>query len=127
MFNKVILIGNLTRDPEMKFTPAGKAVCTLGIAVNTGYGDQKETLFINVVAWGKQAEACEKYLAKGKQVLVEGSLREQKWEKDGKKHSKFEINASAVQFMGGKGEGEGEKPATQPDDPANWPGDVEAF
>jgi single-strand DNA-binding protein len=107
MFNKVILIGNLTRDPELRYTPQGTAVATFRLAVNSNYksgGDgKKETLFIDVVVFGKQAEPCSQYLSKGRPALVEGRLQEGRWEKDGQQHSKMEVIAQTVRFLGQKG------------------------
>lgn len=100
MFNKVILIGNLTRDPELRYTPQGTAVAKFGIATNRKYGEGKEeTYFGDVTVWGKQAENCSKYLSKGSRVLVEGRLVTEKWERDGKSHSKTAITAEKVQFL----------------------------
>ncbi len=108
MFNKVILIGNLTKDPELRYTPKGTPVCTLRLASTTRYksGDsmKDETLFINVVVWGKQGETAAQYLSKGKSCLVEGRLQEQRWETDGQQKSRFEIVAQAVRFLGKKDE-----------------------
>lgn len=103
MFNRVILIGNLTKDPEVRYTPNGTPVATIRIAVNsrTKQGDEwkDETLFIDAVTFGKQAETCGKYLSKGNPVLVEGRLRERKWESDGAQKSKFEVIANNIRFI----------------------------
>ena len=103
MFNKVILVGNLTRDPELRYTPSGTAVATLRLAVTTKYksGDEfkEETLYIDAVVWGRQGETASQYLAKGRRVLVEGRLVERRWETDGQQKSKMEINAQTVKFM----------------------------
>ncbi|MEM4134398.1 MAG: single-stranded DNA-binding protein [Candidatus Micrarchaeia archaeon] len=103
MFNKFIAVGNLTRDPEIRYTPSGIAVTILPIAVNTRFksnGETKEeTLFIDVVVFNKQAETCVQYLSKGKSILVEGRLRERKWEKEGVTHRKMEVIANTVKFM----------------------------
>jgi len=103
MFNRIILVGNLTRDPETRYTPSGVAVTTVPIAVNTRYkqGEEikEETLFINAIVFGKQADNCYQYLTKGQQVLVEGRLRERTWEQDGVKRSRFEVIASSVRFF----------------------------
>ncbi|MGO9015311.1 MAG: single-stranded DNA-binding protein [Dissulfurispiraceae bacterium] len=103
MFNRIILIGNLTRDPEVRYTPGGTPVTTISIAVNSKYkqGDdtKEEVLFINAVVFGKQAESCGKFLSKGNPVLVEGRLRERKWESEGVQKSKFEVIARDVRFM----------------------------
>lgn len=111
MFNKVIMVGNLTQDPELRYTASGTAVANLRIAVSSKYrsGDEykEETLFIDVVVWGKQGESCSQYLSKGRQVLVEGRLQERSWESDGQKRRKTEIVANTVRFLGRKGEGGG--------------------
>jgi len=103
MFNRIILIGNLTRDPEVRYTPGGTPVATISIAVNSKYkqGDdtKEEVLFINTVVFGKQAESCGHYLNKGNPVLVEGRLRERKWESEGVQKSKFEVVANNVRFL----------------------------
>ena len=106
MFNRVILIGHLTRDPEVRYTPGGTPVATLPIAVNSKFksGDdwKDETLFIDAVVFGKQAEACGQYLGKGRSVLVEGRLRERRWEYEGQKKSKMEVVANTVRFLSRK-------------------------
>ena len=108
--NKVFLIGNLTRVPELRYTPSGTAVADLRLAVNNTYttqtGEKREdTCFLTVVVWGKQAESCREYLDKGSPILVEGRLQTRDWEtKDGQKRSVTEVVAVRVQFMGrGKG------------------------
>ena len=102
-YNKIILIGNLTKDPELRYTPAGLAVSSFQIAVNESFkkGDdkQEETLFIGVTVFGRQAETTSEYLSKGSGVLVEGRLKESKWEADGQKKSRFEVVANNVRFM----------------------------
>jgi single-strand DNA-binding protein len=103
--NKVFLMGNLTRDPELRYTPNGTAVAGFGVAVNRRYttkeGDRKEDVdFFEVEVWDKQAENCNEYLAKGRGILVEGRLRQDRWEDEsGNKRSKLKIVASSVQFM----------------------------
>jgi single-strand DNA-binding protein len=104
MFNKVIMVGNLTQDVELRYTASGKAVANMRIAVNEKYGDKDETLFIDAVVWGKQAESCSQYLSKGRQVLVDGRLQERSWESDGQTRKKTEIVANTVKFLGSKGE-----------------------
>lgn len=103
MFNRIILIGNLTKDPEVRYTPGGTPVATISIAVNSKYkqGDEtkEEVLFMNAVVFGKQAESCGHYLNKGNPVLVEGRLRERKWEADGVQKSKFEVVARDIRFL----------------------------
>ncbi len=107
MFNKVILIGNLTRDPELRYTPQGTSVCNFGMAVNRKYkqGDEmkEEVTFINIVVFGKQADTCGQYLNKGSSALVEGRLQERRWEtEDGQKRSKHEVVAQSVRFLSRK-------------------------
>ncbi|MEW6587091.1 MAG: single-stranded DNA-binding protein [Nitrospirota bacterium] len=107
MFNKIILIGNLTKDPELRYTPQGTPVAVLRLAVNHRYkqGDEakQETMFIDNVVFGKQAETCSKYLNKGSAVLVEGRLQERRWESNGQQRSKFEVVAQSVRFLGRRG------------------------
>ena len=108
--NKVILLGNLTRDPELRYVPSGTAVANFSIAVNRTYkdgaGEKKEdTSFIRVVVWGKMAEICGEYLTKGRSVLVEGRLKSRAWETpEGQKRSALDVVATSVQFLGPKGE-----------------------
>ncbi len=106
MFNRIILIGNLTRDPEIRYTPSGVAVATVPIAVNSRYRQgnemREETLFIDAVVFGKQAESCTQYLNKGRMVLVEGRLRERRWEYEGQKKNKFEVIANSIRFLSRK-------------------------
>ncbi|MFH1771898.1 MAG: single-stranded DNA-binding protein [Candidatus Omnitrophota bacterium] len=103
--NKVFLVGNLTKDPELRYIPQGTAVATVRIAVNTPFKDkndqqQKDTCFINVIAWGKMAEVCNQYLQKGGQVLVEGRLQSRSWQNnEGKTRSTIEVRAARIQFM----------------------------
>ncbi|MFH1768246.1 MAG: single-stranded DNA-binding protein [Candidatus Omnitrophota bacterium] len=105
--NKVLMIGNLTRDPELRYTPQGTAVATVRIAVNTQFKDKtgetkKDTCFINVIVWGQLAEVCNQYLEKGRSVLVEGRLVSRSWQdSEGKSKSVIEIRAMRVQFMSG--------------------------
>jgi single-strand DNA-binding protein len=105
--NKVILIGNLTRDPEVRFTPKGSAVCDLSIAVNRKWRDeqgnpQEEVTFVDITAWGKTAEFAGQFLAKGRSVFIEGRLQMDSWEDKatGQKRSKLKIVADQVQFLG---------------------------
>ncbi|MFA4830130.1 MAG: single-stranded DNA-binding protein [Thermodesulfovibrionales bacterium] len=103
MYNKVILVGNLTKDPELRYTPQGTAVASFRIAVNSKIKHQgefkDETLFISIVVFGKQAENVGQYLSKGKSVLVEGRLQERRWESEGQQRSKFEVVANSVRFL----------------------------
>ncbi len=110
--NKVLLIGNLTRDPEVRYTPKGTAVGDLGIAINDSYkaqdGTVKETVtYINIEVWGRQAETCKQYLTKGRPIFVEGQLRLDQWEQDGQKKSMLRVRADRVQFLGAGGSGAG--------------------
>jgi single-strand DNA-binding protein len=104
-FNKVIIVGNLTRDPELKQLASGNSVCRLGLASNRqskGQGGtaQQEVCFVDVDVWGPQAEACQKYLAKGRAVLVEGRLKYDTWkDAEGQTRSKHSIVANVVQFL----------------------------
>jgi len=110
-FNKVFLIGNLTRDPELRYTPGGVAVVNLRLAVNRKFRDKsgelkEETCFVTVTAWDKQAETCNQYLQKGRSIFVEGRLQSRSWETtDGQKRSTIDIRAERIQFLGApKGE-----------------------
>ena len=111
--NKVMLIGNLTRNPELKHTPSGLAVCEIGLAVNRRYRtkegeDREETTFVDCEAWGKQAEVLNQYMTKGKPLFVEGRLKLDTWEdKDGGKRSKMRVVIENFQFLGGPGGGAG--------------------
>ena len=103
--NKVLLIGNLTRDPELRYTPAGVAVANLGLAVNRRFKDKsgelkEDVCFITVTVWDKQAEACCQYLQKGKAIFVEGVLQSRFWEtEDKQKRSSIDVRAERVQFL----------------------------
>lgn len=110
-FNQVILMGNLTRDPELRQTPNGQNVCSFSLALNRSYkgsdGEWKEaTDFIDIVAWGPLGERVAQYLSKGRPCLVNGRLQSRSWEQDGQKRSKVEVIAQDVTFLGGGG-GEG--------------------
>ena len=102
--NRVFLAGNLTRDPEIRYTQSGKAVADLNLAINRRYkassGELKEdTCFVNIVAWERQAELAGEYLRKGSSVLVEGSLRLDQWEANGEKRSRLRVVADRIQFL----------------------------
>lgn len=120
MFHTIIVVGNVGRDPEMRYTPSGQAVTSFSVATSRNYtnsaGQQvKETIWFRVSAWGKQAETCNTYLHKGSKVLVEGRLTADPasggprvfTRQDGTTGSSFEISASMVRFLSTKGEGEG--------------------
>lgn len=106
MFNRVILVGNLVEIPKIRALPSGDSAATIRIAVNSKVGNNEETLFINVLTYGKQAENCHLYLNKGDAVLVEGRLRQRTWEQDGNKKTGFEVVANRVVFMPRKKNGE---------------------
>lgn len=99
--NSVILIGNLTRDPELRHTPSGSALCKFGLAMNEKFKDRESTVFVDIVAWAKTAELCSEYLSKGRSVAIDGRLSYSSWEdKDtGKKRSKLEVTADRVVFL----------------------------
>ena len=109
-FNRVILLGNLTRDPELKYIPSGMAVTEIGLAVNdrrkSASGEWiDETTFVDVTLWGRTAEVASEYLSKGSPVLIEGRLKLDTWEKDGKKNSKLRVVGEKMQMVGAKGDG----------------------
>lgn len=114
-FNQVILMGNLTRDPELRQTPNGQSVCSFSLALNRSYkaadGSWTEaTDYVDVVAWGPLGERVAQYLTKGRPCLVNGRLQSRSWEQDGQKRNKVEVNATDVTFLGGAGEGGGGSP-----------------
>ncbi|HYV49362.1 MAG TPA: single-stranded DNA-binding protein [Myxococcaceae bacterium] len=117
--NKVILIGNLGRDPEVRFTPSGQAVANFTVATNESWTDkqgqkQERTEWHRIVVWGKLAELCGEYLSKGRQCFVEGRLQTREWtDKEGKKNYTTEVVAQNVQFLGGRGENAGPRPRAQ--------------
>jgi single-strand DNA-binding protein len=114
-FNRVILVGNLTRDPEVKYTTGGTAVTDLGLAVNRSWFDKQsnqrkeETTFVDVTLWGRQAEVAGEYLSKGRSVLIEGRLQLDTWEDktSGQKRSKLRVVCENMTMLGGRGEGGG--------------------
>jgi single-strand DNA-binding protein len=125
--NKVMLLGNLTRDPELRYTPQGMAVCDFSLALNRVYTNKQsgqrveEVTFVDISAWGRTAELVAEYLKKGRQAFVEGYLRQDRWEgPDGKKNSKIKVTAERVTFVGsrpGGSEGKG-KAAESAEEPA---------
>lgn len=131
-FNKVLLIGNLTKDPELRYTPQGTAVVNLRMAVNRKFKDKsgelkEEVCFITAVAWDRQAETCNQYLHKGSPLLVEGRLQSRSWDDNatGQKRSVIEVRAERIQFLGAPGGGA--KPAnpeeqnqSEPSTEATW-------
>jgi len=113
-FNKVMLMGNLTRDPELRHIDGGNAVCNMGLAVNRKWRDQQgetqeETCFVDIVVWGKQAESCNEYLHKGRPVFIEGRLQLDQWQdrESGQNRSKLKVVAERVQFLGGRDDQQG--------------------
>ncbi|HWP58229.1 MAG TPA: single-stranded DNA-binding protein [Candidatus Acidoferrales bacterium] len=102
-YNKVILVGNLTRDPELRYTPSGLAVCEFSLAVRQGTKQPdggEEVCFVDIVAFGRAGEASKEHLRKGARVLVDGRLTQRRWETpEGRKRSKYEIVAGTVQFL----------------------------
>ncbi|MHC4711825.1 MAG: single-stranded DNA-binding protein [Planctomycetota bacterium] len=109
--NKVLLIGNLTRDPELRYTPGGTAVASFGLATNrkfrTSSGeDREDTCFVDINAFGRQAEVLSEYMAKGRQIFIEGRLHLDQWEdkQTGAKRSKLTVTVENFQFLGGRGE-----------------------
>ena len=104
--NRVLLIGNLTREPELRYVPSGQAVASFTVAVNRFYNDkagqrQQEASFIRVVVWGRRAEVCGQFLTKGSPVFIEGRLQSRNWQtQDGQKRSTIEVVANSVQFLG---------------------------
>lgn len=118
-FNQVILMGNLTRDPELRTTPNGQSVCSFSLALNRSYKGsdgnwQEATDYVDVVAWGPLGERVSQYVTKGRPVLVNGRLQSRSWEQDGQKRSKVEVVAQDVTFLGGRGEGSSDTPAAAP-------------
>jgi single-strand DNA-binding protein len=104
--NKVMLMGNLTRDPEVRYTPKGSAVGDLSLAINSSYKTadgqiKEEVCYVDIVVWGRQAETCKEYLSKGRAVFIEGRLQLEQWESNGEKKSKLKVRAERVQFIGG--------------------------
>lgn len=136
-FNKTILLGNLTRDPELRVTPQGLSICKLSLAVNRTFkdssgGDQEETTYVDVDAFGKPAEIISKYMMKGRPILVEGRLKTDSWtSQSGEKRSKLKVVLENFQFVGGRGDAVSEpgrdsyQSAPRSNQPAE-PGDYES-
>ena len=111
-YNRVVLVGNLTRDPELRYIPSGTAVTEIGLAVNDRRKSQsgewvEETTFIDVTLWARTAEVASEYLSKGSSVLIEGRLKLDQWEKEGQKFSKLRVVGEKMQMLGGRGGGGG--------------------
>ncbi len=120
-YNKVLLLGNLTRDPELRVTPKGTPVCQFGLAVNRQFKDEsgqmrEEVTFVDLEAWGKQAETIAKYLTKGRPLFVEGRLKLDQWDDktSGQKRSKLKVVLENFQFLGGREGGPGGAPGSAP-------------
>ena len=132
MFHKIILVGNLGRDPEMRYTPSGQPVTNMSVATNRTYTDNtgnqvKQTVWFRVTVWGKQAEATHQYMRKGRQVLVEGRMNADEngnpriWTgQDGTPRTSYEVTAETVRFLGGPG-GDGGAAAAQDEPGAGAP------
>lgn len=122
-YNRVILVGNLTRDPELRYIPSGTAVSEIGLAVNDRVkrGEQwvDEATFVDVTLWGRTAEIANEYLSKGANVLIEGRLKLDTWEKDGQKRSKLRVVGEKLQMLGGRTGGNG--PASRGGDSSSHP------
>jgi single-strand DNA-binding protein len=111
--NQVTLLGNLTRDPELRQTPSGQQVCNFSLALNRAYKDQsgewvETTDYVDIVAWGPLGERVSQYLQRGRRVLVQGRLQSRSWEQEGQKRSKVEVLATDVTFLDGRGGGDDE-------------------
>lgn len=131
-FNRVILVGNLTRDPELRYIPSGTAVSDVGLAVNDRVkrGDQwvDEATFVDITLWGRTAEIANEYLSKGSPVLIEGRLKLDRWEKDGQKHSKLKVVGERLQMLGSKaGGGRGGAGGAGGGAPAQFAGEPSQF
>ncbi len=126
-YNRVVLLGNLTRDPELRYIPSGTAVADVGLAVNdrrkNAQGEWvEETTFVEVTLWARTAEVASEYLSKGSPVLIEGRLKLDQWETDGQKRSKLKVIGEKMMLVGSKGGGGGGgRPPAQQDNQYNQP------
>lgn len=130
-FNKVIFMGNLTRNPELRYTPNGTPVASFGLAVGRKFkqGEElkEEVCFVDIVVFGKQAEHCAQYLSKGNGAIIEGRLQQRRWEaEDGQKRSKHEVVAQSVTFMPKKQQGEPGAGQADPHDEPSYDDDEQA-
>jgi len=130
-FNRVILLGNLTRDIEVRYLQSGMAVADVGLAVNDRRKNQagewvEETTFVDVTMWGRTAEVAGEYLSKGSPILIEGRLKLEQWEKDGQKRSKLSVVCERMQMVGSKGGGGGGRGQNQSYDSGGEDGDAPA-
>jgi single-strand DNA-binding protein len=117
--NQVILMGNLTRDPELRQTPNGQNVCSFSLALNRSYKDasgewQESTDYVDIVAWAGLAERVAQYVTKGRRVIVQGRIQSRSWEQDGQKRNKVEVLANDVTFLDSRGSGEASEASSQP-------------
>jgi single-strand DNA-binding protein len=131
-FNRVILLGNVTRDTELRYISSGTAVTDIGLAVNdrrkTASGEWvEETTFVDVTLWGRTAEVAGEYVSKGSPLLIEGRLKLDTWEKDGKKNSKLRVVCDRMQLLGGRGEGGGRGRGPRPEGQATSGGGSDSF
>jgi single-strand DNA-binding protein len=131
--NKVMVIGHLGKDPEMRYTPSGRPVTTFSVAVsrswNTADGERRsETEWFNIVAWGNLAEICKQYLHKGQQVYIEGRLQTRRWEdKEGQKHTSVEVVANEMMMLGDRREGKGPQDEDEEDEISEQIADEDEF
>ncbi len=127
-FNKIIIVGNLGRDPELRYTPQGTPVCSFTVATNDKRkdktGEQQDiTTWFRVTVWGRQAETASQYLTKGRPVYIEGRLRLEEWsDRDGKQRSTLEVHATDMQFIGGRGDDAAPASSTQNTAPTSTAG-----
>lgn len=120
-FNKVVIMGNLTRDPEVRHIPSGAAVCDISLAINNTWKDKstnekkEDVTFVEVTLWGRTAEIAGEYLAKGRPVLIEGRLQQESWtdKESGQKRTKMKVVAESMQLLGGKQQGDSQPAAQQ--------------
>src|SRR5580700_47032 len=124
--NQVTLMGNLTRDPELRQTPTGQNVTSFSLALNRSYKDasgewQEATDYVDIVCWGPLAERVAQYLSKGRRCLVQGRLQSRSWEQDGQKRNKVEVLANDVTFLDSRGGSDGEASASSSSERANEP------
>jgi single-strand DNA-binding protein len=115
--NQVMLIGNVGKEAEMRFTPSGKPVTSFSVAVNSKYGENESTEWFNIITWNELAETCNQYITKGQQVFVEGRLQTRSWESDdGQRHYKTEVIANKVMFLGQRKQSEETTPEIDEED-----------
>lgn len=123
--NRVTLIGRLGKDPELQYTPSGKAVCKFSIATSKKYSDQEKTTWHNIVVWNKLGELCNQYLVKGREVYVEGEIDNRQWtDKDGNKRVSPEVIGLTVQFLGDNDKNATSRPQQAPQQETVNPNDI---